>query len=114
MSSAACNSYQLGEQTSRCRTKAANVPLHADSARELSVLDALEPHRRASPRAKLYIPESLRENCVFNKFACLTPNQNFSVTLDDLYRTADQYLQDLATRSGGELHHKNEPDDGAE
>ena len=24
--------------------------------------------------------------------------------LDNLYRTADQYLQDMATRSGGELH----------
>lgn len=31
-------------------------------------------------------------------------NDNVSVMLDNLYRTADQYLQDLATRSGGELH----------
>ena len=31
-------------------------------------------------------------------------NDNISVMLDDLYRTADQYLQDIATRSGGELH----------
>jgi Mg-chelatase subunit ChlD len=31
-------------------------------------------------------------------------NDNISVMLDNLYRTADQYLQDIATRSGGELH----------
>jgi Mg-chelatase subunit ChlD len=31
-------------------------------------------------------------------------NDNISVMLDRLYRTADQYLQDLATRSGGEVH----------
>jgi Mg-chelatase subunit ChlD len=31
-------------------------------------------------------------------------NDSISVMLDDLYRTADQYLQDMATRSGGELH----------
>ena len=31
-------------------------------------------------------------------------NDSISVMLDDLYRTADQYLQDIATRSGGELH----------
>lgn len=31
-------------------------------------------------------------------------NDNISVMLDNLYRTADQYLQDMATRSGGEVH----------
>ena len=31
-------------------------------------------------------------------------NDHISVMLDNLYRTADQYLQDIATRSGGELH----------
>ncbi len=31
-------------------------------------------------------------------------NDSISVMLDNLYRTADQYLQDMATRSGGELH----------
>jgi len=31
-------------------------------------------------------------------------NDNISVMLDNLYRLADEYLQDLATRSGGELH----------
>ena len=31
-------------------------------------------------------------------------NDNISVMLDNLYRTADQYLQDLAMKSGGELH----------
>jgi len=31
-------------------------------------------------------------------------SDNISVMLDNLYRTADQYLQDIATRSGGELH----------
>src|SRR5262245_15044501 len=31
-------------------------------------------------------------------------NDSISVMLDDLYRTADQYLQDMASRSGGELH----------
>jgi Mg-chelatase subunit ChlD len=31
-------------------------------------------------------------------------DDNISVMLDGLYRTADLYLQDLATRSGGELH----------
>jgi len=31
-------------------------------------------------------------------------NDNISVMLDNLYRTADQYLQDMARRSGGELH----------
>jgi Mg-chelatase subunit ChlD len=31
-------------------------------------------------------------------------NDSVSVMLDTLYRTADQYLQDLATRSGGELY----------
>jgi Mg-chelatase subunit ChlD len=31
-------------------------------------------------------------------------NDSISVLLDNLYRIADQYLQDLATRSGGELH----------
>jgi Mg-chelatase subunit ChlD len=31
-------------------------------------------------------------------------NDNISVMLDNLYRTADQYLRDLATQSGGEVH----------
>ena len=31
-------------------------------------------------------------------------DDNISVMLDGLYRTADQYLQDLAARSGGELY----------
>lgn len=31
-------------------------------------------------------------------------DDNISVMLDGLYRTADQYLQDLAVKSGGELH----------
>ncbi len=31
-------------------------------------------------------------------------DDNIGVMLDGLYRTADLYLQDLATRSGGELH----------
>lgn len=31
-------------------------------------------------------------------------DDNISIMLDGLYRTADQYLQDLAVRSGGELH----------
>ncbi|MGH9835498.1 MAG: VWA domain-containing protein [Blastocatellia bacterium] len=31
-------------------------------------------------------------------------DDNIGVMLDGLYRTADQYLQDLATRSGGELY----------
>jgi len=31
-------------------------------------------------------------------------NDNISVMLDNLYRTADQYLEDLALKSGGELH----------
>ncbi|HEU0184972.1 MAG TPA: VWA domain-containing protein [Blastocatellia bacterium] len=31
-------------------------------------------------------------------------NDNVSVMLDTLYRTADQYLQDMARRSGGEVH----------
>lgn len=31
-------------------------------------------------------------------------DDNIRVMLDNLYRTADQYLQDLAVKSGGELH----------
>jgi len=31
-------------------------------------------------------------------------NDNISVMLDNLYRTADHYLEDLALKSGGELH----------
>jgi Mg-chelatase subunit ChlD len=31
-------------------------------------------------------------------------DDNISIMLDGLYRTADQYLQDLAVKSGGELH----------
>ncbi|MGE0128260.1 MAG: VWA domain-containing protein [Blastocatellales bacterium] len=31
-------------------------------------------------------------------------DENISIMLDGLYRTADQYLQELAVKSGGELH----------